>query len=129
MIPALVFILLLETIWSGNIRSLLGRWKPLLVIAVASIVMILTELFVVAIKYKVSPTRLMKKLLPYGMSCSIEWLLIAWLTSTLLSIATPPVSGGSMACFAVLLSQMSVPAGTIAYALAMIHITHKKRRV
>lgn len=34
-----------------------------------------------------------------------------------------------MACFAVLLSQMSVPAGTIAYALAMIHITHKKRRV
>lgn len=65
----------------------------------------------------------------YGISCSIEWLLIAWLTSTLLSIATPPVSGGSMACFAVLLSQMSVPAGTIAYALAMIHITHKKRRV
>lgn len=181
LIPALVFILLLETIWSGNIRSLLGLWKPLLVIAVASIVMILTELFVVAIKYKVSPTRLMKKLLPstliafstscamasysvtsetcekdlginkkvtnfglpigfvaympavsvyyliilfygleqYGMSCSIEWLLIAWLTATLLSIATPPVSGGSMACFAVLLSQMSVPAGTIAYALAM----------
>lgn len=181
LIPILVFILVLETIWAGNVKSLMGLWKPILVTGIICVLMILSELFTVAIKHKVNPMRLLKKLIPsnliafttscamasysvttdtcekelgiskkvtnfglpigfvaympavsvyyliilfygleqFGMSCSVEWLLIAWITSSLLAIATPPVSGGSMACFAVLLSQMSVPAETIAYALAM----------
>lgn len=181
LIPVLVFILILETIWSGKTETLLGLWKPILVTGILCLLMILFEVFTVAIKYKVSPVKLIKKILPsnfiafttscamasysvtsetcekglgvnkkvsdfglpigfvtympavsvyyliilfygmeqYNLSCSLEWILIAWITVTLLAIATPPVSGGSMACFAVLLSQMAVPQETIAYALAM----------
>lgn len=181
LLPALVFMLILETIWSNHVESLLGLWKPILITAIACILILLAEIMTVAIKHRISPVLLIKKILPsnlvafstscamatfnitnetcekslginkkittfglplglvtympavsvyyliilfygveqYGLACSVEWLLIAWITVTMLSIASPPVSGGTMACFAVLLSQMSIPTEAITYALAM----------
>lgn len=181
LIPALVFLLILETVWSGNKENLIGLWKPILIIAFLCILMILIEIIFVSIKYKVKPRVIIKKLLPsniiafatscamstysvttetcekklgignkisslglpiglvtympaisvyylmilfygldqYNLPCSIDWLIIAWITVTLLSIATPPISGGSIACFAILLHQMSIPTEAIAFALAI----------
>lgn len=181
LIPALVFVLILETVWAGNVSNLIGLWKPIVVIAALCLFMIVCEIIIVSIKFKVSPILLIKKIFPsnliafgtscamasysvtsdtcekdlginkkltkfslpvglvtympaisvyylmilfygleqYNLGCSIQWLVIAWLTVTLLSIATPPVSGGSMACFAILLSQMSIPSEAIAFALAI----------
>lgn len=185
--PVLVFVLILETVWSGYAKNLIGLWKPVLITAVACILMLLAEVLTVAIKHRINPVVLIKKLLPsnllafstscamatynltteacekhlgvskkitkfglpfglvaympavsvyylvvlfygieqYNLSCSFEWILIAFITVTLLSVATPPISGGSVACFAVLLSQMSLPAEAIAYALAMNVITER----
>lgn len=181
LIPILVFLLILETIWAGNISNIIGLWKPLAVIASLCLLMIVIEVLTVSFKFKVSPFSIIKKIIPsnliafgtscamatysvtsdtcikdlgvnkkitnfclpiglvtympaisvyylmilfygleqYNLGCSIQWLIIAWLTVTLLSIATPPISGGSMACFAILLYQMSIPAEVIAFALAI----------
>lgn len=181
LVPVLVFMLILETIWSEHGKSLFGLWKPILVTAAACILMLLAEVITVAIKHRISPVQLIKNILPsnlvafstscamaaysvtaeacekklginkkitafglplglvaympavsvyyliilfygleqYGLACSVEWLLIACITVTLLSVASPPISGGTMACFAVLLTQMSVPTEAIAFALAM----------
>lgn len=181
LIPMLVFLLLVETIWSGNVFSLLTIWKPIIIMALVSVMMIFVELLTVSIRCGVSPMLLIKKILPsnliafttscalatysvtmdccekqlgvnkkiidfgiplglvvympavsfyyllilfygleqYNISCSLGWLLIAWLTVSLLSIATPPISGGTMACFAILLQQMGIPGEAIVFALAM----------
>lgn len=181
LIPALVFLLILETIWSGNAGNLVGLWKPIVVIATLSLMMIAFEILIVSIKFKVNPFTIIKKLIPsnliaFGTSCSmatysvtsdtcendlginkkitkfclpiglvtympaisvyylmivfygfnqynidfsIQMLIISWITVSLLSIATPPISGGTMTCFAILLSQMAIPAEAIAFALAM----------
>lgn len=181
LIPALVFLLILETVWAGNASNLIGLWKPIAVIAALCLFMIACEVIIVSIKFRVNPLIIIKKLIPsnliafgtscamatysvttdtcekdlgihkkitgfglpiglatympaisvyylmilfygleqYHLSCSIQWLVIACITATLLSIATPPISGGSMACFAILLHQMSVPAEAIAFALAI----------
>lgn len=181
LIPVLVFLLILETIWSGEAENLIGLWKPLIVIVSISLLMIAFEVISLSIKFKVNPLVIIKKLIPsnliafgtscamatysttkdtcqkdlgvnkkitnfalpiglvtympaisvyylmilfygfeqYSISISIEMLFSAWITVTLLSIATPPISGGTMACFTVLLSQMSVPEEAIAFALAI----------
>lgn len=181
LIPALVFLLILETVWAGNVNNLIGLWKPIVVIVVLCVLMILCEVIIVSIKFKISPFMIIKKLAPsnliafgtscamatysvtkdtcekdlginkkitnfglpvglvaympaasvyylmilfygleqYNLTCSIQWLVIAWITVTLLSIASPPIPGGTMACFAILLYQMSIPAEAIAFALAI----------
>lgn len=181
LIPILVFLLILETILSGNSATLINLWKPIIVVSGLCILMMIIEIIYISIKFKVSPLSIIKKLLPsnliafgtscamatysvtsdtcekdlgvdkkitnfglpigivvykpgvaiyylmilfygvqqYQLGCSIDWIVIAWITSTLLSIATPPVSGGTMACFAILLHQMSIPSEAIAFALAI----------
>lgn len=181
LIPILVFLLILETVLAGNLRNLIGLWKPLVVLVAICLLMIFIEVITVSIKFRVNPFRIIKKLIPsnliafgtscamttysvtaetcekdlginkkitsfglpvglvtympaisvyylmilfygleqYNLGCSIQWLVIACITTTLLSIATPPISGGSMACFAIILYQMSVPAEAIAFAFAI----------
>lgn len=181
LIPLLVFLLVLETIWGGNVDNLVGIWKPLLVIGLICILMIIFEVITVSIKFKVNPFTIIRKIAPstilgfgtscamatysltsdicekdlgvnkkitkfglpiglvaympaisvyflmilfygleqYGLSCSIQWLVIAWITVTLLSIAAPPISGGSVTCFAILLSQMALPSEVLTFALAI----------
>ena len=37
-----------------------------------------------------------------------DWIVMIWLVSTIVSFAVPPVSGGSLACIGVLLSQLGM---------------------
>ena len=52
----------------------------------------------------------------YGIEVTWSWVAAAFLLSFILSVATPPVLGGSTVCFSILFSQL----GLNAEALAMI---------
>lgn len=54
----------------------------------------------------------------YGVSISLPWVVIGVLTSGLLAIAAPPVPGGSLTCYTVLLAQLGIPAQAVALAIA-----------
>ena len=54
----------------------------------------------------------------YDMTMSIPWVVTGVLTSGLLAIATPPVPGGSLTCYTVLLAQLGIPELAVALAIA-----------
>ena len=54
----------------------------------------------------------------YGVTISIHWVITGVLTAGLLAIATPPVPGGSLTCYTVLLAQLGIPAQAVALAIA-----------
>lgn len=54
----------------------------------------------------------------YGVSISLPWVITGVLTSGLLAIAAPPVPGGSLTCYTVLLAQLGIPAQAVALAIA-----------
>ena len=54
----------------------------------------------------------------YGVSISVPWVVIAVLTASLLAIAAPPVPGGSLTCYTVLLAQLGIPAEAVGLAVA-----------
>lgn len=47
------------------------------------------------------------------------WLITAVIVSGLLSIAMPPVPGGSMSCYTVLFTQLGIPVASVAVAIAI----------
>ena len=54
----------------------------------------------------------------YGVSISLPWVVTGVLTASLLAIAAPPVPGGSLTCYTVLLTQLGIPAEAVGLAVA-----------
>lgn len=54
----------------------------------------------------------------YGVAMSLPWIVTGVLTSGLLAIAAPPVPGGSLTCYTVLLTQLGIPDGAVGLAVA-----------
>ncbi|WP_297213097.1 dicarboxylate/amino acid:cation symporter [uncultured Flavonifractor sp.] len=54
----------------------------------------------------------------YGVAMPLPWVVTGVLTAGLLAIAAPPVPGGSLTCYTVLLTQLGIPAEAIGLAVA-----------
>lgn len=54
----------------------------------------------------------------YGVAMSLSWVVTGVMTAGLLAIAAPPVPGGSLTCYTVLLTQLGIPAEAIGLAVA-----------
>lgn len=54
----------------------------------------------------------------YGVAISLPWMVTAVLTAGLLAIAAPPVPGGSLTCYTVLLTQLGIPGEAVGLAVA-----------
>ena len=54
----------------------------------------------------------------YGVAMPLSWVVTGVLTAGLLAIAAPPVPGGSLTCYTVLLGQLGIPEGAIGLAVA-----------
>lgn len=54
----------------------------------------------------------------YGVDMPLPWMVTGVLTAGLLAIAAPPVPGGSLTCYTVLLTQLGIPAEAIGLAVA-----------
>ena len=54
----------------------------------------------------------------YGVAMPLPWVVTGVLTAGLLAIAAPPVPGGSLTCYTVLLAQLGIPAEAIGLAVA-----------
>ena len=54
----------------------------------------------------------------YGVAMPLSWIVTGVLTAGLLAIAPPPVPGGSLTCYTVLLAQLGIPDEAIGLAVA-----------
>lgn len=54
----------------------------------------------------------------YGVAMPLSWVVTCVLTAGLLAVAAPPVPGGSLTCYTVLLTQLGIPAAAIGLAVA-----------
>lgn len=54
----------------------------------------------------------------YGVAMPLSWVVTGVLTAGLLAIAAPPVPGGSLTCYTVLLTQLGIPAEAVGLAVA-----------
>lgn len=178
LLPFYIFFLIADMIWSGTFKLLLQIWKPLVITLLFYVVFLAGILIQFSIKYKVSLSVLIKKLLPtyiicvttassliafgkttddcvnvfgideknvkiaqpircilfkpafaielvvfsfsmaqiYGVRTSISWMILDIIVCTILSIATPPVSGGTLIIFGILFPQMGIPLEAMAFA-------------
>lgn len=64
----------------------------------------------------------------YGVKISPVWLITALIIAVVLAVATPPIPGGALACYTILLLQLEIPAQAIAIAVA-INVRHKNRQI
>ena len=55
----------------------------------------------------------------YGIEVTWSWLLAAFLLSFILSIATPPVLGGTTVCFSILFSQLGLPTEALTLVISL----------
>jgi Na+/H+-dicarboxylate symporter len=55
----------------------------------------------------------------FGVGGGADWIVMLWIVSTIVSFAVPPVSGGSLACIGVLLSQLGIPGQALGLAGAL----------
>lgn len=55
----------------------------------------------------------------YGIEVTWAWLLAAFLLSFILSVATPPVLGGTTVCFSILFSQLGIKAEALAVIISV----------
>ena len=55
----------------------------------------------------------------YGIEVTWAWLLAAFLLSFILSVATPPVLGGTTVCFSILFSQLGIKADALAVIISV----------
>ena len=55
----------------------------------------------------------------YGVQVTWAWLLAAFLLSFILSVATPPVLGGTTVCFSILFSQLGIKAEALAMIISV----------
>lgn len=54
----------------------------------------------------------------YGINVSVSWIVVMMITVCILAIATPPIPGGAMTSYTVLLAQLGIPVEALAVALA-----------
>ena len=54
----------------------------------------------------------------YGVAMSPVWVVTGVLVTGMLAVAAPPIPGGSLTCYTVLLTQLGIPEGGIALAIA-----------
>ena len=55
----------------------------------------------------------------YGVEISPVWLATALIIAVVLAVATPPIPGGALVCYTILLLQLEIPAQAIALAVAI----------
>lgn len=55
----------------------------------------------------------------YGMGVSLPWLAALILVSVMISIAAPPVPGGGLTCYTILVLQMGIPSEAVSIAVAL----------
>ena len=55
----------------------------------------------------------------YGVRISPVWLITALIIAVVLAVATPPIPGGALACYTILLLQLEIPAQAIVVAVAI----------
>ena len=55
----------------------------------------------------------------YNIAVSAQWIIMAAVISTLITIAMPPIPGGDILCYTVLFSSLGIPAEAIMLATAM----------
>ena len=63
-VPVFVFVALLHQIWGGRISALLTVWKPLLIVAILTIVWGVIVVIFTSIRVRISPIKLVKKIFP-----------------------------------------------------------------
>ena len=54
----------------------------------------------------------------YGVAMPLSWVVTGVLTAGLLAIAAPPIPGGSLTCYTVLMTQLGIPAEAVGLAVA-----------
>ena len=54
----------------------------------------------------------------YGVECSASWLVMAFLTTGILCVATPPIPGGALTAYTVIFTQLGIPLEALSMALA-----------
>lgn len=55
----------------------------------------------------------------YEMSVSAAWILMAVLVTVILAIASPPIPGGTLACYTVMFAQLGIPTEALVVAMAV----------
>lgn len=55
----------------------------------------------------------------YGVEVTWSWILAAFLLSFILSVATPPVMGGTTVCFSILFSQLGLPTEALTLVISL----------
>lgn len=55
----------------------------------------------------------------YGTAVNVLWFILAFLLGTILACAAPPVSGGTLACIGIMLTQLNVPEEALAVAATL----------
>ena len=56
----------------------------------------------------------------FGAASSLEWFVMLWFVGTVVSIATPPVAGGTLACIGIMLTQLGVEGQALAISGVLI---------
>ena len=59
----------------------------------------------------------------FGVTCSVSWIVVAVLISSIIAIATPPIPGGGAVAYTIIFAQMGIPSDALAMALALDIIT------
>lgn len=172
LIPFLIFVVVLQNIWEGSLGTLIGVWKPFVFVLAMLALLLAAMLLYTALRLRMKPLELMRRLLPSFMialttasssatlgeifsccerklgvetrmsnfgvplgvvvcvagsgmgfiSCvlysaqsyqtplSLVGMFIAVFSTVLLMVASPPVAGGMLSCYAVIFSQLGIPA-------------------
>ena len=185
MVPFVIFLVIINMIWSGSINVMISSWKLIAVLLVAFVAVAAAYFIVISIWRKVSIVVLIKKSIPtflvalttassaaafssnvdtcekkfgidsslirfgiplgmvmhkpvaavynlllvfffaekFGVTCSVSWIVVAVLISSIIAIATPPIPGGGAVAYTIIFAQMGIPSDALAMALALDIIT------
>ena len=55
----------------------------------------------------------------YGVSVNLAWWVTLWLVCAILSMASPPVAGGTLSCLSILMTQLGIPAEGLTVGLTL----------
>ena len=55
----------------------------------------------------------------FGTEITIIWIITSIITSTILTIATPPIPGGGLSCYTILFTQLGIPSAGIALVISI----------
>ena len=181
LLPVYIFSSLVAQLWTSGPQMFVRFWKPLVLGALFSAILLVIYLTYTCLKLKVRPSVLIPKLMPdfiiaistssssaafatgmdineqklgidrafsrmgfpiggllfagsfsliyvmtgafmaecYGVHADTTWWISMWVVCSLLSLATPPVAGGSISCMSVMMVQLHIPAEALAIGVAL----------